>query len=239
MSQLWQIIQKHLDETGVREAEFARRIGTSPTTVNSWKNRGVRNLPDRRLLQSVAEVTGVRYNDVLRAVLVDIGYLQAGQELSGGRRHHGAWELGPEILVRMVLAAQDADVAAQHAAQYTEEDDFDEVISEAENTATAVDELVSIVRDVAELGVGGRAALLLAIDKERTRQREIQRERREKARKVAAEIRAAGTEKLGGAQSDHALAARTGAGKTREQVEYERHAAAGEESHPDGPEGGA
>ena len=72
---LWQIIQEHLDAYGVREAEFARRIGTSPQTVNSWKKRGVRSLPDKALLVGVSEVTRRPYDEVLTAVLFDISYL--------------------------------------------------------------------------------------------------------------------------------------------------------------------
>lgn len=74
MGELYRIVQDHLDRYGVREAEFARRIGTGPQTVNNWKNRGVRKLPDRRLLEAVAEVTGASYSQVLAAALIDSGY---------------------------------------------------------------------------------------------------------------------------------------------------------------------
>lgn len=72
---LWRIIQKHLDDYGPSEAEFARRIGTSPQTVSSWKKRGIRKLPDKQLLVGVSEVTRQPYGDVLTAVLYDIKYL--------------------------------------------------------------------------------------------------------------------------------------------------------------------
>jgi transcriptional regulator with XRE-family HTH domain len=72
---LWQIIQKHLDDYGVREAEFARRIGTSPQTVSSWKKRGVRSLPAKRLLVGVSDVTRRPYDEVLTAALYDAKYL--------------------------------------------------------------------------------------------------------------------------------------------------------------------
>ncbi|MDL9944217.1 hypothetical protein QSJ19_01190 [Gordonia sp. ABSL11-1] len=75
MGELWKIIQEHLDAYGVREAEFARRIGSSPQTVNSWKKRGIRNLPERRLLLAVSEITGRDYADVLQAALTDSEYL--------------------------------------------------------------------------------------------------------------------------------------------------------------------
>lgn len=72
---LWKIIQKHLDDYGVREAEFARRIGTSPQTVSSWKKRGIRSLPTKDLLVGVSDVTRQPYDVVLTAVLHDIKYL--------------------------------------------------------------------------------------------------------------------------------------------------------------------
>ena len=72
---LWSIIQKHLDDYGVREAEFARRIGTSPQTVSSWKNRGVRSLPAKHLLVGVSDVTRRPYDEVLTAALYDTNYL--------------------------------------------------------------------------------------------------------------------------------------------------------------------
>ena len=72
---LWTIIQAHLDKYGVREAAFARTIGSSPQTVNSWKLRGVRALPERRLLEAVADITGTPYPEVLAAALADAAYL--------------------------------------------------------------------------------------------------------------------------------------------------------------------
>lgn len=71
---LWSLIQAHLDEYGVTDAEFARRMGVSPQTLNSWKKRGVRQLPTRDKLESVAELTRNTYTHVLDAALVDAGY---------------------------------------------------------------------------------------------------------------------------------------------------------------------
>lgn len=72
---LWAIIQKHLDDYGPSEAEFARRIGTQPQTVSSWKKRGIRSLPAKHLLVGVSDVTRKSYDEVLTAVLYDIKYL--------------------------------------------------------------------------------------------------------------------------------------------------------------------
>lgn len=74
MSELWKVIQGHLDKYGVREAEFARRMGSTPQTLNSWKNRGLKQLPDRRLLEAVADLTRTPYFRVLDLALFDIGY---------------------------------------------------------------------------------------------------------------------------------------------------------------------
>lgn len=74
MSHLWSLIQSHLDEYGVREAALARRMGTAPQTLNSWKNRGLRQLPERRLLDAVARELRLPYAVVLAAVLQDLGY---------------------------------------------------------------------------------------------------------------------------------------------------------------------
>lgn len=73
--ELWSIIQAHLDRYGVYEAVFARRMGTKPQTINTWKNLGVKRLPERRLLEGVARETRTPYELVLRAALVDAGYL--------------------------------------------------------------------------------------------------------------------------------------------------------------------
>lgn len=76
VSHLWEIIQAHLDEYGVRDAALARRMGTPAQTLNSWKKRGLKQLPERRLLEAVARETRTPYNEVLNAVLVDTHYLE-------------------------------------------------------------------------------------------------------------------------------------------------------------------
>lgn len=73
--ELWSIIQAHLDRYGVYEAVFARRMGTKPQTINTWKNLGVKRLPERWLLEAVAREARTPYEDVLRAALLDTGYL--------------------------------------------------------------------------------------------------------------------------------------------------------------------
>jgi hypothetical protein len=75
MGEFWGIIQAHLDRYGVREAAFARKIGTVSQTTSNWKHRGLSQLPKRELLEAVARETSTPYEAVLRAVLTDIGYL--------------------------------------------------------------------------------------------------------------------------------------------------------------------
>ncbi|MFJ7723807.1 hypothetical protein ACIQYM_37730, partial [Rhodococcus erythropolis] len=90
MSELWNLIQSHLDRYGVRDAEFARRMGSTPQTLNSWKKRGVRQLPNKELLEAVAEVTGRDYRQVLDAALIDTGYLSS---FSAAAEERGTQEL--------------------------------------------------------------------------------------------------------------------------------------------------
>jgi len=77
MGNLWSIVQGHIDRYGVLEAEIARRIGTSPQTLNSWKNRGIREVPSSRLLRKLADVTGQPYLLVLTAALLDAQRIDA------------------------------------------------------------------------------------------------------------------------------------------------------------------
>lgn len=73
MTELMRLIQGHLDKHGVTRAEFARRAGTTPQTVQNWKDRPT-TLPRREHLEGVARVIGVPYEVVLSAALKDAGY---------------------------------------------------------------------------------------------------------------------------------------------------------------------
>jgi len=90
MGELYGIIQKHLDRYGVREAALARLMGTSSQTINSWKTRGVRQLPTRALLEALARETGTPYDVVLRAALVDAGYAARLTSESDGETQHAS-----------------------------------------------------------------------------------------------------------------------------------------------------
>ncbi|MDJ0405836.1 hypothetical protein QNA23_20250 [Rhodococcus erythropolis] len=114
MSELWNLIQGHLDRYGVRDAEFARRMGSSPQTLNSWKKRGVRQLPSKELLEAVAEVTGRDYRQVLDAALIDTGYLPSFS--------NAADERGAQTLLHLIwvsdqlfdIRAMAADLTRNH-----------------------------------------------------------------------------------------------------------------------------
>lgn len=73
MPELMRLIQGHLDRYGVTRAEFARRIGTRPQTVQNWKDKPD-ILPNTELLRGVANVVDAPYLIVLDAALVDSGY---------------------------------------------------------------------------------------------------------------------------------------------------------------------
>jgi len=74
MGMLWDLIQGHLDQYGVRDAALARRMGTSAQTLNSWKKRGLKRPPEPWLLVAAAREIQVEYERVLDAALVDTGY---------------------------------------------------------------------------------------------------------------------------------------------------------------------
>lgn len=75
MSQLWNLVQAHLDRWGVTEAALARKMDTRAQTLNSWKNRGVREMPKPHTLAALARATRQNYDHVLTAALHDTGYL--------------------------------------------------------------------------------------------------------------------------------------------------------------------
>ena len=58
----------------------ARRIGISRQNLSLWRTAGLRALPTRANLESVAEVIGRPYREVLDAALHDTGYSPAGDD---------------------------------------------------------------------------------------------------------------------------------------------------------------
>lgn len=78
MSELLDIIDEYKDAHGApSDASIARAIGVAPQTLSSWRKRGIRELPDRDTLRSIARLTRRDYTgDVLPAALRDIDYLE-------------------------------------------------------------------------------------------------------------------------------------------------------------------
>ena len=74
MSELWKIVQAHRDRYGPSVSEVARRMGVGSQTLFNWRDRPMRELPTRRVLVALSEVTGEPYQNVLRAALLDAGY---------------------------------------------------------------------------------------------------------------------------------------------------------------------
>lgn len=67
------LIQSHLDRYGVTRATFAKRIGTTPQTVQNWKTRST-TMPKAEHLLGIANETGIPYLAVVDAALMDAGY---------------------------------------------------------------------------------------------------------------------------------------------------------------------
>lgn len=78
MSRLIALIDDYKDRHGQpSDASIARAIGVAPQTVNSWRKRGIRDVPDRDSLRKLAALLRVDYERVvLRAVLMDLGWIE-------------------------------------------------------------------------------------------------------------------------------------------------------------------
>lgn len=73
---LWAIVQAHQDRYGPSISEIARRIGMSSSGVHAWNKRGVKAIPRVENLRALSELTGVPYDDVLQAALLDAGFVE-------------------------------------------------------------------------------------------------------------------------------------------------------------------
>lgn len=71
--ELMKLIDDHRDRHGQpSEASIARAIGVATQTVNSWRSRGVRQPPERKTMERLAELLGLPFEDyVLQVVLYD------------------------------------------------------------------------------------------------------------------------------------------------------------------------
>jgi transcriptional regulator with XRE-family HTH domain len=81
MSHLLAIIDEYKDTHGApSDSSIARAIGVAPQTVSNWRQRGMKQLPDRETLEALAHLTGADYAlEIIPAVMRDIGYLAGGE----------------------------------------------------------------------------------------------------------------------------------------------------------------
>lgn len=73
---LWAIVEEHRDaQVPYRPSlrKVATEIGVTPTTLTNW--RQLRDMPEEKNLRALARLTGVPYDEVLRAALLDTGYM--------------------------------------------------------------------------------------------------------------------------------------------------------------------
>lgn len=167
MRELIRIVQAHMDEYGVSEAEIARRIGASPQTVNTWRNGEMKQLPRQQYLQKLAELTKTDYPSVLTAALLDTGYIATPID---GQSDHIA------SMIELSFLADDLDAAASVSPPFVEPTDPDEFagyIEEVENYVREVDDLVSAAEYLTEAvhkavleAVGGNVGRLRQIKRE-------------------------------------------------------------------------
>ena len=78
--QLIKIIDEHRERVGQpSEASIARALGVTPQAVSAWRKQSAR-LPAATTLRKLAALTHVPYEEVLRASLVDAGYLTKDEQ---------------------------------------------------------------------------------------------------------------------------------------------------------------
>lgn len=76
MSRLVYLIDDYKDRHGQpSDASIARAIGIAPQTLNSWRKRGIRELPAAETLRRLAGFIGVADDVTFYAAGVDAGYI--------------------------------------------------------------------------------------------------------------------------------------------------------------------
>lgn len=86
MSRLLAIIDAYKDKHGQpSDSSIARAIGVKPQTISSWRRRGLKHPPDREALKELARLAALDYESVvLRAVLLDVGWIEEEGDGDGG-----------------------------------------------------------------------------------------------------------------------------------------------------------
>lgn len=78
MSQLIDLIDEWRDRHGrPSEASVSRAISNSDKTVNAWRKRGIKAMPDQVTLQKLAVVLNLPLERVVMAAAIDAGYLDS------------------------------------------------------------------------------------------------------------------------------------------------------------------
>lgn len=76
MSRLLAMIDEYRDAHGQpSDASMARAIGIAPQTISSWRNRGMKEIPNPAAMRKLAELLGRSEAEVLYAAGVDTGYV--------------------------------------------------------------------------------------------------------------------------------------------------------------------
>jgi len=92
MSNLIALIDEYKDTHGApSDSSIARAIGVAPQTISSWRRRGIRQLPERETLRSLANLLQRDYvTVVIPAVMADIGYVDPEEVREAGSRRGSA-----------------------------------------------------------------------------------------------------------------------------------------------------
>lgn len=77
MGAFWDTIKAELDRTGfdISDRKLALKLGTSPSTIGNWR-RGLKELPSRKNMESVATFVNQTYEEILLLALSETGYGQ-------------------------------------------------------------------------------------------------------------------------------------------------------------------
>lgn len=76
MSRLVDLIDDYKDRHGQpSDASIARAVGIAPQTLNSWRKRGIRELPAADTLRRLAGFLGLDERATFYAAGVDAGYI--------------------------------------------------------------------------------------------------------------------------------------------------------------------
>lgn len=74
-TELWRAVDRwRMSQTfPPNQSALAKHIGVGRSTVSQWKNGDSRPSPDH--MRAIQSATGIRYRDLLDAMLADMGYL--------------------------------------------------------------------------------------------------------------------------------------------------------------------